>query len=325
MSQSPRSVYDLLSTSVELGTPASKKQIATMANHCQDPETTRQLQRLCTDTVYASEVLEKRFSVLDLLEDHPLCTLPFSSFLDMLKPLMPRQYSISSSPLASSGNPNNMQPDTIASVTYDIHNGPALSGHGRTFRGVASNYLANLPVGSRLHCYVRSTNRAFHLPLDSTTPIIMMAAGSGIAPMRGFIQERAAVASARGDSGHLGPAILYFGCRDFDSDFIYANELKAWQEQGVVNVRPAFSKKAPEGEKTMYVPDRVYEDREEIAKLFSNGAKVFVCGSASKLSKGTAEVSKKIWLENHSGCTGKEADEWLESVRETRYVSDVFG
>ncbi|KAL9038135.1 MAG: hypothetical protein Q9214_005406, partial [Letrouitia sp. 1 TL-2023] len=305
----------------ELGTPASQRQIATLVEYCQDEKTKKELQQLCADSTYPSRVLERRYSLLDLLEDFPNCKLPFPAYLDMLKPLASRQYSISSSLLLSSGNPNNMQNDAIASITYDIHSGPALSGNNRSFKGVASNYLAGLTEGNKVHCYVRSTNRAFHLPADPSTPIVMIAAGSGIAPMRGFIQERAAIASARGDDGasmHLGAAILYFGCRDHELDFIYAGELRAWQEQRVVDVRPAFSKRAPPGEETRYVPDRIYEDKQELVDLFSNGAKIFVCGSASKLAKSTAAVCKKIWLEANPASEEKEADDWLETVRETR-------
>lgn len=327
-SQPQQPVFVLLATRVELGTPASQRQIAALVEYCRDEKIKKELQQLCADSAYTSRVLERRYSLLDLLEDFPNCKLPFSVYLDMLKPLASRQYSISSSLLLSSGNPNNMQNDAIASITYDIHSGPALSGNNRNFRGVASNYLAALSEGNKVHCYVRSTNRAFHLPSDPSTPIVMIAAGSGIAPMRGFIQERAAIASARGDessSTHLGTAILYFGCRDHELDFIYADELRAWEEQGIVDVRPAFSKRAPSGEKTRYVPDRIYEDKQELKDLFSRGAKIFVCGSASKLAKSTATVCKKIWLEANSGSEDKEADEWLETVRETRYVSDVFG
>ena len=78
----------------------------------------------------------------------------------------------------------------------------------------------------------------------------------------------------------LGKALLYFGCRDFENDYIYKDELEEWEKLGVVSLRPGFSKRAPEGQKKWYVTDRMWEEREEIRELFMGGAKVFVCGSA---------------------------------------------
>ena len=149
----------------------------------------------------------------------------------------------------------------------------------------------------------------------------MVAAGTGIAPMRGFIEERACLAEAGGKK--LGPALLYFGCRDAEKDFIYADELKRWEEAGVVEVRPAFSRHGPEGH-YKYVPDRLWAEREELATLFMNGAKIFLCGSASKLAKSSNEVVQKIWLEKNPGKTEQDAFDWLQRQREERYVSDVF-
>jgi cytochrome P450/NADPH-cytochrome P450 reductase len=320
---SPISIFDLLMSRVELSTPASQKQINILAEAT--PQSSRaQLLDLAKDDVYQTEVLPKRYSTLDLLEQHPDIQLPFSTYLNMLKPLTPRQYSISSSPLANvefiQDTESNTAQRMTASITYDVHDEAAWSGHGQ-FYGVASTYLARQGSGDKVRCYTRPTNVNFHLPLDPTTPVIMAAAGTGIAPMRGFLQERATIKAARGAA--LGPAILYFGCRDYQKDFIYSEELAKWEKEGVVSVRPCFSKSGPEGSQK-YVQDRMWEDREELATLFAEqGAKVFVCGSASKLAKSTAEVCKKIYMEKN-GSSEEEANEWLDKVKEDRYVSDVF-
>lgn len=83
----------------------------------------------------------------------------------------------------------------------------------------------------------------------------MMATGTGIAPMGGFIQERAAIKAGGGQK--LGLAILYFGVRDHEKDYIYRDELTAWEKDGVVDVRMAFSKHAPTGHDAQRVPDRI--------------------------------------------------------------------
>lgn len=321
----PISVFDLLMTRVELGTPATQRQIQIMSDATPEPKRAN-LSRFLDDETHKKEILGKRFTVLDLLEDNPECALPFERYLDWLQPLSPRQYSISSSPLATIDFVQQNDGTTVqrltASLSYDVHDEPSLSGHGQ-FHGVASTYLQRQQPGERIRCYTRPTNVNFHLPPDPLTPIIMICAGTGIAPMRGFMQERATLNAVRNTA--FGPAILYFGCRDYSKDYIYADELAQWEANGIVSVRPCFSKNPPPGADKVpkYVPDRMWDEREEIRKLFSDGAKIFVCGSAAKLGKSTGDVCKKIWMET-SGKGEKEAEEWLEKAREDRYVSDTF-
>jgi cytochrome P450/NADPH-cytochrome P450 reductase len=321
----PVSIFDLLMTRVELSTPISPKQLQILAEVA--PENTRaKLISLATDEVYKKEVIPKRYSILDVLEDFPDCQLPFATYLDSLKPLSPRQYSISSSPLANIEfvqTPQGVGQRLTASLTYDVHDEAAWSGENRRFHGVASTYLARQEPGEKIRCFTRPTNINFHLPLDPTVPIIMICAGSGFAPMRGFIQERATIKAAR--NAAIGPAVLYFGCRHHEKDFLYANELKQWEADGVVSVRGCFSKVAPEGQKAQRVPDRMWDERKELAQLFGEGgAKVFICGSAGKLAKSTAEMCMKIYRDTFPEKTEEEALEWLEKVKEDRFVSDVF-
>jgi len=322
----PTSIFDLLMTRVELSTPISQKQLQTLAEAA--PENKRaKLLELASDETYKKEVIPKRYSILDILEDHPDCKLSFAVYLDSLKPLSPRQYSVSSSPLANVDFIQTPEGTTaqrlVASLTYDVHDEAAWSGDNRRFHGVASTYLARQEPGEKIRCFPRPTNINFHLPTDPTVPIIMVCAGTGLAPMRGFIQERATIKNAR--NAKVGPAILYFGCRHFEKDFIYSDELKQWEADGVVSVRGCFSKVAPEGQKAQRVPDRMWDERKELAELFGEGgAKVFICGSASKLAKSTAEMCMKIYRDTFPGKTEEDALEWLEKVKETRYVSDVF-
>lgn len=275
------------------------------------------LRQLCTEDAFSEKILAKRYSILDILEEYPSCCMEFAEYLDMLQPLTPRQYSISSSPLALH------EPEkATASITYDVHECPAWSGHHRTFHGVASSFLADLKAGSQISCFIRATNARFHLPSNSETPIVMVATGSGIAPMRGFLQERAAIQAA--GSKQLGPALLYFGVRDIDGDFIYRKELEHWQSQGIVSLRLSFSQKGDPDNHYRHTDDRIYAERDELAKLVAQGAKIFVCGSAKRVGKSTADVFKKMWLEWNPSKTEGDAADWLDTQRETRYVSDVF-
>ncbi|KAL8644049.1 MAG: hypothetical protein Q9210_007447, partial [Variospora velana] len=227
----PIAVEHFLRSSVELAQPITSRQLATLATYSPpgSPEHTR-LEEM--QTAYQA-LLDARYSILDVLEEVPLLPLPFGVYIDLLLPLTPRLYSIASSPLASPGT---------VSLTFDLLSSPSLSGHG-TFSGVASSHLSTrrLP-GSPLSCAVRATKLPFRLPASPLTPIIMLAAGSGIAPMRAFCQERAAILQK---GGKLGPAVLYFGCRHPDRDFLYREELEAWEAMGVVQVVGCFSR--PDG------------------------------------------------------------------------------
>lgn len=318
LNDAPLSVSDLVSTRVELGTPISQRQLKALVDAT--PESNRsELARLATDEVYKKDILLKRRSVLDVLEDYPDCELSFAAYLDMLKPLSPRQYSISSSPMANVQFTASVQ-YLKASITYDVLSSPSLSDSSRPFNGVASTYLARQQPGDRLRCFTRATNADFHLPQDPTVPIIMVCAGTGVAPMRAFLQERSTIKKAR--NAALGPAILYFGCRHPEDDYIYRAELKQCELDGVVALRPTFSR-SQEGE-YRYAHERMYAEREELAQLFMAGAKIFVCGSASKLGRSVGETCMRIWRERKEGRTHDEAREWLELIKVERYVSDVY-
>jgi cytochrome P450/NADPH-cytochrome P450 reductase len=317
-------VSKLIGTRVELGTPVSQRQLQAIAQTAANREELQRLEQLSSKESYKSEVLTKRMSVLDILEDFPSCDIPFASYLNMLRPLAPRQYSISSSPLATIPHVRNGEHSPIiASITFDVQSAPARSGNGRVFQGVASSYLAGRALNSKIPCFIRATNASFHLPKDPETSIIMICAGTGIAPMRGFLEERAQIAQA--GSRKLGKALLYFGCRHNEKDFIYAEQLKEWEKMGAVELRPAFSQHGPAGQhQYKYVPDRMWDERDELASLFKEGAKIFVCGSARKLAKSSADTCMKIWAEKHPGSTDDDAYEWLQQQKEDRYVSDVF-
>src|SRR5436309_2444225 len=198
------SVGRLLTEFVELQQIATRKQIQIMSEHTRCPVTKPKLLAYVGDDAAASEhyradILGKRKSVFDLLEEHPACELPFHAYLEMLSLLAPRYYSISSSP---SGDP------LRCSVTVGVVEAPASSGRG-VYKGICSNYLASRREGETIQATVRETKAGFRLPDDPSVPIIMVGPGTGLAPFRGFLQERAAL-NAKG--ANLGPAMLFLGC-----------------------------------------------------------------------------------------------------------------
>lgn len=311
----PVTAGDLFAGYVELAAPATRRQVSRLAAATQCPPEQETLRQLASDPEYAEQIVAKRLSVLDLLEQYPSINLPLADFVAMLPPLRSRQYSISSSPLRD--------PKVAALTVAHVHS-PAWSGNG-TYEGVASTYLAQARPGTRIPVVVQQSPVAFAPPIDLTTPMIMVCAGSGIAPFRGFMQDRALRAAQDGVT--LGPALLFFGCRDAATDKLYADELAAWQRDGVVDVRTTYSRApehGPEGP-LRYVQDRVWADRADVVKLWCEGATVFVCGDGEKMAPAVRETMERIYA-NHAEVTLGDAQKWLTEMEheQQRYVTDIF-
>ncbi|KAK1775755.1 cytochrome P450 [Copromyces sp. CBS 386.78] len=336
----PVPVYDVLGAYVELSQPATKKNILALAEAADDSEIKATLRSLAGPE-YTEKITSRRVSILDLLEQYPSIPLPFSSFLSLLPPMRVRQYSISSSPL---WNPAHV------TLTYSLLETPSLSNPDKKHVGVATSYLASLEAGDKLNVSVRPSHKAFHLPVDADkTPLIMVAAGSGLAPFRGFVQERAAqIAAGRS----LAPAVLFYGCRHPEQDDLYREEFNKWEAMGAVSVRRAYSR-YPDSE-CKYVGDRIWHDREELTGLWDRGAKVYVCGSrevgesvkktvvriAVERQRAIVEAREKGELDGLEGLVeglklqGLKVEEvevseeralkWFEGVRNERYATDVF-
>ncbi|MFL6819757.1 MAG: bifunctional cytochrome P450/NADPH--P450 reductase [Bradyrhizobium sp.] len=309
----PVSVGRLLTDFVELQQVATRKQIQIMAEHTRCPVTKPKLLAYQGDDAssterYRTEILGKRRSVFDLLEEHPACELPFPAYLEMLSLLAPRYYSISSSPLLDGSR---------CSITVGVVEGLASSGRG-IYKGVCSNYLAGRRAGETIHATVRETKAGFRLPDDASVPIIMIGPGTGLAPFRGFLQERGAL-KAKG--AKLGPAMLFFGCRHPDQDFLYADELKAFEAAGVTELHTAFSR--ADGPKT-YVQDLVATQKERVWNLIEQGAIIYVCGDGSKMEPDVKAALVAMYRER----TGSEADaaqRWIDALgTSNRYVLDVW-
>ncbi len=162
----------------------------------------------------------------------------------------------------------------------------------------------------------RASNDGFHLPTDTKVAIIMIAAGTGIAPFRGFIQERAAQMVC---GREIGPTILYYGCR-IEQDLLYSNELDKWSKLGAVQIKIAFSRQSDENKK--YVQHLIWEDRNEIAKLYREGTRFYTCGSARKLAASVKTCFIKIIVDDQQ-CDEEKAAKILENISIDQYNVDV--
>lgn len=307
------SVGRLLTEFVDLQQVATRKQIQTMAEQTRCPVTKPKLMAYVGDDDataerYRTEVLARRKSVFDLLEEYPACELPFHLYLEMLSLLAPRYYSISSSPAGAAQR---------CSVTVGVVEAPASSGRG-IYKGVCSNYLARRRAGDTVHATVKETKAGFRLPDDNAVPIIMIGPGTGLAPFRGFLGERAA---RKAQGATLGPAMLFFGCRHPEQDFIYADELKAFAADGIAELRTAFSR--ADGPKT-YVQHLVAAEKDRVWDLIEKGAIIYVCGDGGKMEPDVKATLMSIHRER-TGADEAAAARWIEDMgARNRYVLDVW-
>ena len=311
----PVLVYDLLSDYVELQDVATRTQIQVLAEHTQCPPDKRKLLALSGNdeasiAKYRTEVLEPRKSLIDVFEECLACELPFNVYLELLSPIRPRYYSISSSPLQEQGR---------CSITVGVVEAPAKSGHGE-FEGMCSTYLAHQKVSDVVYGFVRDTKSAFRLPENPATPLIMVGPGTGLAPYRGFLQERAA---QKAQGIQVGKSLLFFGCRHPQQDFLYQQELESFVEQGITDLAVAFSREHPQ--QRVYVQDKIRQQRERVWQLIQDGAVIYVCGDASRMAPDVKNTFATIYQEQ-TGKTAQEAEQWLTTlITEKRYLVDVWG
>ncbi len=312
--EQPISVYDLLADYVELQDVATRKQLQLLAEHTQCPPEKRRLHALSAEdeagaTLYKEEIFAKRKSLIDVLEEFAACELPFNLYLEQLPALRPRYYSISSSPLQ---NPR------ACSLTFVVVDGPARSGHGQ-YHGVCTDYLLHQKEGDEIYAFVQDTNSLFMLPENPTTPLIMVGPGTGLAPFRGFLQERAAL-QVQGE--HIASSLLFFGCRHPEQDFLYREELHNFQREGIIELFTAFSRW--ENHPKMYVQDAIRQQKERVWQALNDGAIIYICGDASNMAPTVQQAFTAVYRDM-TGNDEQQAQHWLDNlVASNRYLVDVW-
>ncbi|KAL1610821.1 hypothetical protein SLS60_002492 [Paraconiothyrium brasiliense] len=304
-SDEERSVYTHLRDFVELNQAATDKNIRTI------------IASVPNSNEDDSRSISKGLTALQILQNLPTATLPFTDYLDMLPPMRPRRYSISSSPLAD---------PTTCTLTYSVLEDTLTNPDGTTttFHGTGSTYLAGLCRNDRLHISVQPSPMAFHLPEDPSVPIVMVCAGSGLAPFLGFVHERAQL---RSSGAKLAPALLFIGCRHPDRDMLYSSQLQDLASSAGVKLFYAFSRAKSQSNGCKYVQDRLEKEKElvmDAVGLRDNRGKMYVCGGLRVL-EGVSSVMKKAYVKlEGAGSVG--VDEWWEAFRADgeRFASEVF-
>jgi cytochrome P450/NADPH-cytochrome P450 reductase len=187
------------------------------------------------------------------------------------------------------------------------------------YHGVCSYYLARQPVGSVVEGFVRPPSTPFVPPEDPSTPMIMVAAGTGLAPFRGFLQERS-VTKEQGKQ--VGPSSLFFGCRHPEQDYIYQDELDAFAREGLTDLECAFSRL--EGQPKMYVQNRIEAQADDVWPRIQEGAIIYLCGDASRMAPDVEKAFGALYQEK-TGASEQDAQAWMEELKaSTRYRVDVW-
>jgi sulfite reductase (NADPH) flavoprotein alpha-component len=239
---------------------------------------------------------------VDVLREHPL-GIDAQSFVTLLPELTSRSYSIAS---CQAKHPDEVHL-LVSRVDY-----PA---HGRVRQGVASSYLAHrVQPGDKIAVWVEP-NSSFRLPIDPDTPIVLVGAGTGIAPYRAFLQARDA-------SGAKGKNWVIFGNRNFRSDFTYQTEWLAWRNHGLLaRMDTAFSRDTT---RKVYVTDRLLGAGPELCAWLEQGARIYLCGDRAKLSSSVDRALVDVMVE-FGGKSTDQASEYIAQLRtEGRYVKDVY-
>jgi sulfite reductase (NADPH) flavoprotein alpha-component len=240
--------------------------------------------------------------VIDLLHLLPE-PLPATEFVKLLKKLAPRLYSISSSPRAHPGEVHL----TVSAVRY--------SSHGRERRGVASTFLADRVGDANYVKVFVQPSHGFKPPANGDTPMIMVGPGTGIAPFRAFLEERQA-------TGASGKNWLFFGDQRRAMDFLYEEQLTAWQKSGfLTRLDLAFSRDQAE---KVYVQTRMLENAAELWQWLEAGGHFYVCGDASRMAKDVDAALHRV-IETAGGKSTDAAKAYVEKLKsDKRYQRDVY-
>ena len=309
----PCTVQNALTHYADLLSPPTRTMLSIFAEQLgkASPETAEAFRRLIMpDSAEYPVFIEKNRTLLELQKNYPQVNqLELGQFLAAVGVMQPRRYSIASSPLL---HPNRAH--LTVGVVHDVLK------DGREFYGLASSYLARAP-GKNIRASLKSSKSSFGLPTDPSVPIIMIAAGTGFSPFRGFIQERA---YQKQEGKDVGQSVLFFGCRRSDQDFIYADELNGYVDSGALSsLHVAFSR---QNEPVKYVQHQLLANATEVWRLIEgSNASIYVCG-AGTMSRDVRRTFANMAKSFGKASTDEEAEAFVHKLLdEGRYNEDVWG
>ncbi|XP_064612724.1 NADPH--cytochrome P450 reductase-like isoform X2 [Liolophura sinensis] len=311
----PCSYRTALSHYLDITSPPHKHILKELAEYAGDPKDKEFLLNISANTpegktLYSNWIMKDHRNILAILEDLPSVNPAIDHICELLPRLQARYYSISSSPKI---HPNHIH---ITAVLVDY-----TTNTGRRQMGVATRWLSlKKPCGDArptVPIYVRKSQ--FRLPFKSSTPVIMIGPGTGLAPFRGFIQERDYY---RKEGKPVGDTMLFFGCRYKAEDFIYEDELTKYEQDGTLTkMYVAFSRDGPE---KVYVQHLMKQNKKELWDLLQSGAHLYVCGDARNMARDVQETIMEV-VSEHGNLDKTQAAEYVKRLQSKgRYSCDVW-
>ncbi|KAF8463505.1 hypothetical protein BDZ91DRAFT_784063 [Kalaharituber pfeilii] len=323
---------------MEICAPVSRQFVASLSAFAPSEDAKVQMTLLGGDRDQFQEKIASRYlNIAQVLEmtapGQTWSSVPFSLLIEGINKIQPRYYSISSSSYVDKN---------IVSITAVVES-ISIPGSEYILKGVTTNYLLALKqkqhgdpnpdphgltyqiTGPRnkydgIHVPIHVRHSNFKLPSDPFKPIIMVGPGTGVAPFRAFVQERAAHA-AKGEK--VGRTLLFFGCRRRNEDFLYENEWKSYGETmgGAFSLITAFSR---EGPNKVYVQHRLEEHAKEVNELLQQGAYFYVCGDAANMAREVNTTLAKI-ISKERGLPSAQGEEIVKRMRTSNlYQEDVW-
>jgi sulfite reductase (NADPH) flavoprotein alpha-component len=299
----PITLREALFSRLALAGP-TKKILETLAAHTPDPTEKEKIAGLLAPE--AKEALAGYLhdrEYVDVLAEFPHARVAPQVFVDHLRKLMPRLYSIASS---GAVYPTEVHL-TVATVRYETN--------GRTRHGVCSTFLADRAAVNETPVPVFVSHSHFCPPADGARDVIMVGPGTGVAPFRAFMQERVASAA-------VGRNWLFFGDQRRSTDFLYEEEWLAWQQQGkLARLDLAFSRDQAE---KIYVQDRMRQAGAELWAWLKGGAHFYVCGDAKRMAKDVDAALHEI-IAQHGQMDAAAAVDYVKQLKKDhRYLRDVY-
>lgn len=308
----PITVHECLSHYCDLTSAPRRSELKLLAAYAQDPTDKKALLRMSSKegkAEYREKIMDGHVGLLDLLKRCPSIQIPLEHFVGFCPRLLPRYYTISSS---SSVYPKSVHL-TVAVTEYARKD-------GSVFRGVCSSYLARLDPKKKPTVRVFCRESTFRLPQETTRPILMVGPGTGIAPMRALLQERAYQRETLKKS--VGPNVLYFGCKQRTMDYLYEDELDKFRKKGDLGMfHVAFSR---EQKDKVYVQHLLAQNSKDTWELVDNqDASIFVCGGV-KMGHDVTEALKRVCVEQ-GNLSPDDAKEYLNKLAsEGRFVQELW-
>jgi NADPH-ferrihemoprotein reductase len=308
----PCSVREYLTKYAELATPPRRAVIRALSRCAKDSEERDELYQLSSKKhrdKFKTQVISEHIGFGEFVSSYyKSLEIPLSKFISLCTPMQPRWYSLSGSTLMNKAELHL----TISVISIQRKIDDSLA------NGVASNYLANMPVGGQIRI-IRSSPSGFVVPMNTGIPLIMIANGAGIAPMLALIQERHYQKTV--EALKVGPTELFFGIRRRDLDFLYRDEIRRYKLAGsLTSLQLACSR---EQMHKIYVQHLVAKNADHIWRMLQRGAHIYVCGG-TQMSLEVDQVLRAIISKNQERSTVSTDDFISLLKREGRYIREAF-